>query len=62
MDTYAKVYLNDSLILSADNMFRKWEVDVKGILQKNNELKIHFESTVKIEKVKGDPLPADLLL
>ena len=36
LDTYAKVYLNDSLILVADNMFRKWEVDVKRILQKKN--------------------------
>ena len=44
LDTYAKVYLNDSLILVADNMFRKWEVDVKGILQKENELLIKFEA------------------
>ena len=52
LDTYAKVYLNDSLILVADNMFRKWEVDVKGILQRKNSLKIQFESVSEIEKKK----------
>ena len=29
LDTYAKVYLNETLILEADNMFRSWNVDVK---------------------------------
>ena len=52
LDTYAKVYLNDSLILVADNMFRKWEVDVKRILQKKNFLEIQFESVSEIEKKK----------
>jgi beta-mannosidase len=52
LDTYAKVYLNDSLILSADNMFRKWEVDVKGILKKENELRILFEPVSEKEKEK----------
>ena len=56
LDTYAKVYLNDSLILVADNMFRKWKVDVKGILQKNNLLEIQFESVSKIEKQKQNIL------
>src|SRR5438477_4333857 len=32
LDTYADVYLNDSLILRADNMFRSWNVDVTGIV------------------------------
>ena len=52
LDTYAKVYLNDSLILVADNMFRKWEIDVKGILQRKNSLEIQFESVSEIEKKK----------
>ena len=29
LDTYAEVYLNGQLILSADNMFREWKADVK---------------------------------
>ncbi|MGY8988459.1 MAG: beta-mannosidase [Flavobacteriales bacterium] len=52
LDTYAKVYLNDSLILVADNMFRKWEADVKGILKKENELRILFEPVSEKEKEK----------
>ncbi len=56
LDTYAKVYLNDSLILVADNMFREWKVDVKGILQKNNLLEIQFESVSGIEKQKQNVL------
>jgi beta-mannosidase len=29
LDTYAQVYLNEQLVLSADNMFRTWRVDAK---------------------------------
>jgi len=57
LDTYADVYLNDSLILRADNMFRSWNVDVKKFLrEKNNRLFIHFYSAVK----KGKELAAQL--
>ena len=43
LDTYAKVYLNDSLILTADNMFRDWWVDVKSNLRiGKNILRISF--------------------
>ena len=31
LDTYAQVYLNDSLILEADNMFRTWMVRRTGV-------------------------------
>jgi len=47
LDTYANVYLNDSLILVADNMFREWFVDVKRFLRSgNNVLRIQFPSVV----------------
>lgn len=47
LDTYAKVFLNDSLILSADNMFRIWTVEIKKYLHKEkNKLYILFESPV----------------
>lgn len=36
LDTYADVYLSDSLILDADNMFRHWNVPVKGLLKETN--------------------------
>ena len=29
LDAYAKVYLNEQLVLTADNMFREWRVNVK---------------------------------
>lgn len=47
LDTYAKIYLNDSLILSTNNMFRSWEVNVKNIITiDSNELRIVFESPI----------------
>ena len=49
LDTYAKVFINDSLVLSADNFFRVWELDAKKILnEKNNHMKIEFTSSVGI--------------
>lgn len=49
LDTYADVYLNDKKILSADNMFREWTVDVKPFLhQGENSLRIYFHSPIKI--------------
>jgi len=48
LDTYAQVYLNDSLILETDNMFRTWSADVKKWLKPNgNKLHIYFQSPVK---------------
>lgn len=45
LDTYADVYLNDSLILQADNMFRRWRIPVKGLLRRDsNELRVLFRS------------------
>jgi len=56
LDTYAKVYLNDSLILQANNMFRTWEVDVSDILKKDNTLLIKFDAVSKIETEKQTTL------
>jgi beta-mannosidase len=52
LDTYAKVYLNDSIILQANNMFLSWEVDVSGFLKKENVLLIKFDVVSKIENEK----------
>jgi len=47
LDTYAEVYLNGTLILKSDNMFRTYQVDIKNLLQeRNNELKIIFKSAL----------------
>ena len=43
LDTYADVYLNDSLILESDNMFRSWDVQCKKTLkERGNNLRIVF--------------------
>ncbi|PLX11245.1 MAG: beta-galactosidase, partial [Marinilabiliales bacterium] len=64
LDTYADIYLNEHLILSADNMFRTWHVYVKPLLKPmDNKLRILFKSPVNIglEKLDalGYQLPAD---
>lgn len=47
LDTYADVYLNDSLVLAANNMFRTWEANVKDLVRNGeNELRIHFKSPI----------------
>ena len=50
LDTHATVYLNEELILNANNFFRSWEVDVKDkILPKGNVLLIKFKSAVRYD-------------
>jgi len=45
LDTQADVYINDQLILQANNMFRTWEIPVKFLLIKGtNDLRITFKS------------------
>ena len=47
LDTYAQVYLNEQLVLSADNMFRTWRVAAKQALKAgDNTLRIVFRSPV----------------
>ncbi len=61
LDTYAEVFLNDTLLLQADNMFRLWKKDVKNLLKKkNNVLRIVFRSPMKINIPKVDSLPYHL--
>ena len=53
LDTYADVYLNDSKILEADNMFRRWRISVKSLLKPgNNVLRVYFHSPVKVDLPK----------
>ncbi|WP_310993359.1 beta-mannosidase [Aequorivita marina] len=56
LDTYAEVFLNDSLILSANNAFRSWEVDVSEILNPENELLVVFTNIDSVEKQKAAQL------
>ncbi len=65
LDTYADVYVNGKLVLSADNMFREWKIDVKKFLEVGkNELRIYFHSPfhrglMEMEK-HTNKLPYDL--
>ena len=53
LDTYADVFLNDSKILEADNMFRRWRINVKSLLKPgDNVLRVYFHSPVKVDLPK----------
>ncbi len=63
LDTYADVYLNDQKVISADNMFRTWQADVKHLLKESdNILRVYFHSPVNVDLPKleklGYALPA----
>src|ERR1044072_7971426 len=47
LDTYAVVYLNEQLVLKADNMFRTWRVNAKPALKPGeNTLRVVFRSPI----------------
>ena len=51
IDTYAEIFLNDSLILTTDNMFRKWKFDCKKIIKLgNNTINVKIYSPLKKQK------------
>ena len=57
LDTYASVYLNEQLILNADNMFVSHKVSCKKLLkQGNNTLRIIFESPIEVGLKKREEL------
>ncbi len=63
LDTYADVYVNEQLVLKADNMFITWKVDAKKYLKTGeNQLRILFTSPVlkgmEKQEIFGYPLPA----
>jgi beta-mannosidase len=53
LDTYANVYLNDSLIIVADNMFREWYADIQHLLKIGvNHLRIQFPAVTAENKAR----------
>ena len=55
LDTYSSIYLNDTLILQTDNMFRSYAIEVKHLLTIGvNKLHIVFDSPIKIGIEKYD--------
>lgn len=58
LDTYADVFVNDTKILSADNMFLLWKYDVKQILKKGeNKIQITFFSAINAVMPQYNSLP-----
>jgi beta-mannosidase len=58
LDTYADVVLNGDTIIRADNMFRRWDADVKGLLrEKGNELTVHFYSPIEVAMPMWEATP-----
>ncbi len=56
LDTYADVFINDSLALTANNMFISWQKNIKDYLQPGqNTLRIYFYSPVEegMKKLKA---------
>ena len=57
LDTYADIFLNDSLIYSSNNMFTGKTLNVKDVIKKGgNELLIVFKSPINIGIQKYDQL------
>lgn len=57
LDTYATVYLNDSPIGKADNMFRAWKFDVtKNIKTGKNTIRVIFQPASSIGKAEAKKL------
>lgn len=58
LDTYADVYVNNSKVLVADNMFRTWKADIKNQLHAgSNDLRIYFHSPTKTGLAFYNSLP-----
>jgi beta-mannosidase len=55
LDTFSDVYVNDQLVLTTDNMFVDWRVDVKKVIKEGvNKLRIHFHSPVVMGLLSKD--------
>ena len=52
LDTYAKVYVNNQLLITTNNAFRNYKLDIKEQAKKVNELRIAFTNTDKIAAKK----------
>lgn len=60
LDTYASIYLNNSLVQETNNMFIQWEIPVQKLLKNQNELKIVFHPAVEIAIPIKEAYPYDL--
>ncbi len=57
LDTYAEVLCNGTHLFSANNMFREWRADLKGVLRRGaNQLAVCFRSPVEEVRAAYDSL------
>jgi beta-mannosidase len=57
LDTFAEVSVNGTRVLSADNMFRSWRVDLKPrVVAGTNTVVVHFRSPIAATKPAYDRL------
>lgn len=55
LDTHADVFVNDSLVLQANNMFRSWNIDVAGLIRRGqNDLRIYFHAPLNKTEQTSD--------
>jgi len=64
LDTFSRVYLNDSLVLEAGNMFREWRLDCSQLVRRGeNTLRVVFSSAYERARSLSDrleyPLPGE---
>ncbi len=58
IDTYSKIWVNDSLVLSTNNMFRTWKKEIKHLLRFGiNEIKIEFKPVSETANIDARKLP-----
>jgi len=61
IDTFSEISLNNTQILTTNNMFHPWEIDVSNLLiPKNNELIIKLKSPLDVAKSIKEALPYKL--
>jgi beta-mannosidase len=60
LDTYATIFLNDSLIGQSNNAFKSFDFDIKNLVKEENELFISFTNTDEIETVAESKNPYKL--
>ncbi len=61
LDTYADVFLNDSLLFSADNMFREWKTEAKKWLRPTgNRFRVEFKSAARESEFLYKKMPFEL--
>lgn len=55
LDTNAMVFINNRLVLTADNMFRSWRIDAKPFLHPgSNDIRVEFPSPIKLTDTLAD--------